>query len=228
MPIGVAINTLSVLVGGFLGCLLGKKIPERIHHFLPTLFGYCAIGIGIQSIAQPCTMTLVVLTVLVGFCIGNLLNIEKRSLHFFGWVTQKVGSNREATDLTLYITVVALFCCSGFGWSGALQEGINGNAGILLSKSVMDCFTALLFGAILGKCILVVPVFQGLVMLLVFFAGKLAAPFVTAASFSNLSVCGGIITIATGLRVAKIKDFPVIDLLPVLLLIIPVSILLVK
>lgn len=50
MPIGVLTNCAAVLFGGLLGTGLGKILPQNLKDNLPTLFGYCSIAIGINSI----------------------------------------------------------------------------------------------------------------------------------------------------------------------------------
>ena len=41
--------------------------------------------------------------------------------------------------------------------------------------------------------------------------------------FADLSACGGILTMAAGFRVAKIKSAPLVDLMPALILVMPFS-----
>lgn len=76
MPIGVLTNCAAVLFGGLLGTGLGKILPQNLKDNLPTLFGYCSIAIGINSIIKASGMTAVVLAILVGFTIGHSLHLE--------------------------------------------------------------------------------------------------------------------------------------------------------
>ena len=46
---------------------------------------------------------------------------------------------------------------------------------------------------------------------------------ITLGMFADLSACGGILTLAAGMRVAKIKSVPLINLIPSLILIMPLS-----
>ena len=41
--------------------------------------------------------------------------------------------------------------------------------------------------------------------------------------FADLSACGGILTMAAGVRVSKIKSVPLVDLMPALILVMPFS-----
>ena len=69
LPIGVLTNCAAVLFGGLLGTGLGKILPQNLKDNLPTLFGYCSIAIGINSIIKASGMTAVVLAILVGFLV---------------------------------------------------------------------------------------------------------------------------------------------------------------
>ena len=62
--------------------------------------------------------------------------------------------------MEFYITAVALFCCSGFGWYSTLTEGITGDPSLLMSKAVLDFFTTMIFAASLGKAICAIPLPQ--------------------------------------------------------------------
>lgn len=83
MPIGVLTNYTAVLLGGLLGTALGKILPQGLKDNLPTLFGFCSIAIGVNSIIKASGMTAVVLAILVGFAIGHSLHLEQWTSKFF-------------------------------------------------------------------------------------------------------------------------------------------------
>lgn len=63
------------------------------------------------------------------------------------------------------------------------------------------------------------------ILLLVFGAGKLLAGVLTPTMFADLSACGGILTMAAGFRVSRIKSVPLVDLMPALILVMPFGLL---
>lgn len=222
MPVGVIVNCLSVFFGGAVGAAIASKISQNLQQ-LPILFGYCAVGIGVNSLIKANSMTPVVLAVLTGYILGQAVGLEQKTSRFFHWLVKALHLGGKNIDMEFYITAVALFCCSGFGWYATLNEAIAGDPGILFSKSVLDFFTALVFAATLGKALCAIPLPQGVILLLVFGAGRLLAPWVSPAMLADLTACGGVLTLAAALRVAKIKIFPVVDLMPALVLVMPFS-----
>ena len=170
-------------------------------------------------------MTAVVLAILVGFTIGHSLHLEHWTSKFFHKLVKALHLGDEHIDMEFYITAVALFCCSGFGWYSTLTEGITGDPSLLMSKAVLDFFTAMIFASTLGAAICAIPIPQVIIVFIVFGAGKLLAGVLTPAMFADLSACGGILTMAAGFRVSKIKSVPLVDLMPALILVMPFSLL---
>ena len=168
-------------------------------------------------------MTAVVLAILVGFTIGHSLHLEHWTSKFFHKLVKALHLGGEHIDMEFYITAVALFCCSGFGWYSTLTEGITGDPSLLMSKAVLDFFTAMIFASTLGAAICAIPIPQVIILFIVFGAGKLLAGVLTPTMFADLSACGGILTLAAGFRVSKIKSVPLVDLMPALILVMPFS-----
>ena len=223
MPIGVIVNCISVLAGGVIGSALGQVLPNSLKEHLPTLFGMCSIAIGINSIIKAVSMTAVVLAILVGFTIGHLLHLEDWASRFFHRLVKTMHLGGDNIDMEFYITAVALFCCSGFGWYSTLTEGIAGDPNLLFAKSVLDFFTAMIFASTLGKAICAIPLPQCVILLCVFTAGRLLSGALTPEMFADLSACGGVLTMSAGFRVSKIKSVPLVDLMPALILVMPFS-----
>jgi uncharacterized membrane protein YqgA involved in biofilm formation len=122
-----------------------------------------------------------------------------------------------------FITVVVLFCASGFGIYGVLLEGMSGNSGILLSKSVLDLFTGLIFAITLGLSVSIIAIPMVIILLSLYFLAGGIAPFVSSTMLLDFMACGGILTIAAGLRVSGIKNTPIGNMIPALVLVMPLS-----
>lgn len=100
---------------------------------------------------------------------------------------------------------------------------MTGNATILLSKSILDFFTAVVFACSLGLVTSVIAIPQAIIFLCLFFAARAIFPLTTPTMIADFKACGGFLLIATGLRITKIKDFPIADMLPAMVLVMPLS-----
>ena len=122
-----------------------------------------------------------------------------------------------------FVTILVLFCVSGMGIFGSMQEGISGDPTILITKSILDLFTAVIFATDLGLSVMLIAIPQIVIQSTLFFAAVLLLPLITPSMQADFSACGGIIMMATGLRICGIKIFPIVNMLPALLLVMPFS-----
>lgn len=223
MPIGLLCNCGAVFLGGLIGAAAGRYLKSGTKDVLTVVFGLSAIANGIVSIIKVQAMPPVIMAVIVGTFIGELLCLERRVKGGLHKGLDRLPINTETLDMNEYVTIVAIFCASGFGIYGVLMEGMSGDPSILLSKSVMDLFTALLFAGAMGIAVSLIGFLQLAVFLLVFCLAKLVVPLTTPELLNNFMACGGILTVAAGLRVSRITDIPLINLLPALVLVMPFS-----
>ena len=230
MPVGVLVNAFSVLVGGLLGAAFGRNLPHRIRTTLPLVFGLSALGLGVVSLMKVQTMPAVVLALILGTAIGELMRLETRISASAEKLRKPMGrlfshprGLDEAEYLQQLVVVLVLFCASGSGIFGSLTEGMTGDATILLTKSVLDLFTAMIFAASLGPVVAAVCLPQLGIFLLLFFSATFLMPLTTPDMLMDFSACGGLLLMATGFRIAGIRFFPIANMLPALVLVMPVS-----
>ncbi len=231
MPIGVICNALAVAIGGLLGNLGGRYLSDGFQQRLTLVFGCCSLGMGIASIPLMQNMPAVIFAVIVGSALGMALRLGQRvewgAMQLQKPVARlfKAPANRIRPEEynAVLVTIIVLFCTSSTGIYGAMDEGMSGDHAILLAKSVLDLFTALIFGGSLGAVVAFIALPQcALFMALYCLAGAIL-PLTNAAMIGDFKACGGILLLATGLRLAKIKDFPVADMIPAMALVMPVS-----
>ncbi|MDQ0157181.1 DUF554 domain-containing protein [Robertmurraya andreesenii] len=231
MPIGPIINSLAIISGGYLGALLQNRIPKKLCSAMPLTFGVASIGMGISSITRIDSLPPVILSLIVGSALGELINLEKG----IEWCANKVQkpierlfSKRDTTHLSpdymeKFVGIVVLFSASGTGIFGSLNEGMTGDTSLLISKSFLDLFTATIFATSLGYIVMIVAIPQFLIMITLYFCAGSIMPFTASFMIGDFSAVGGIIMIATGLRISGIKSFPIANMLPALLIVMPIS-----
>lgn len=154
-------------------------------------------------------MAPVVCAVLLGSALGFALQLECRAAGAIRRLLKKLPLHQgEEFPMEQYITVIALFCASGFGIYAAFVEAMSGDSSILLAKAALDMMTAMIFAIHLRFAVAVVPVPMLASLLVMFCAGKGIAPLVTPEMLLNFTACGGILTLAAGLRVSGLRACP--------------------
>lgn len=231
MPIGVIINALSVVFGGIVGALVGKKLTPEFKANLTLVFGVCSMGMGISSIGLMKYMPAVIFAIVLGTGIGLALNLGK-------WINKgavqmekpiaKLFSNQKSNlsheeFLSTLVTIIVLFCASGTGIYGSLDAGMTGDSSILISKSILDFFTAAIFACNLGLVVSVVAIPQFIFFLVLFLGAKFIYPLTTPDMIADFKACGGFLMLATGFRMVKLKEFPIADMIPAMVLVMPFS-----
>ncbi len=228
--LGPYANGAAIIVGGLLGSVMGKRLPERLRSALPMTFGLCSMGLGIMLIIKVKYMPAVVLAMIIGAMLGELFYVEKGIGKIAGSTRRVIDSIFPAVDdlshtefTDKFVAVLVLFCASGTGVFGAMHEGMTGDPSILYIKTILDLFTAAIFATLLGYAIITIAIPQLVIQLGLAYLAALILPLTTPEMMADFSATGGLIMLATGFRIAGVKLFPIANMLPGLLLIMPFS-----
>lgn len=231
MPIGVIMNALSIAAGGIIGAFAGHKLSPKFKEDINMIFGVCSMGMGISTIVLMENMPAVIFSIIIGTSFGLLIHLGEKINAAAGGM-QKVASrfiknnNTEITEtefMETLVTVIVLFCASGTGIYGSIISGMTGDHSILIAKSILDLFTALIFACTLGMVVSVIAVPQILIFLILFFSAGLIYPLTTPAMINDFKACGGFIMLATGFRMIRVKMFPTADMIPAMIMVMPLS-----
>ncbi|MCI8865181.1 MAG: DUF554 domain-containing protein [Lachnospiraceae bacterium] len=220
MPIGVLIDSSAILIGGIIGAIAGNKIPEKISNSLTGIFGLSAITMGITLIIQMDALTAVVMSLIVGTLLGECLNLENSLIRGLSFCASKLpGKDLSKEQMDNLISMIILFCFSGTGIFGSINSGISGDHTILIAKSIMDFFTAIIFGAITGYLVSAIAIPHIILNMFLYFFGSLLFPLLTDSMVQDFKAVGGIITFAVGLKISKVRHYQVLNMVPALILV---------
>lgn len=231
MPIGVIINTVAIFLGGIAGALLGDKLPEKYKEQLNLIFGLCSMGMGISSIVLMKYMPAVVFALIIGTIVGLVFKLgdkvyelcSKLQKVMIRIIPKKETNMSETEFLATLITVIVLFCSSGMGIYGSLSEGMTGDSSLLITKSILDFFTAAIFACNLGYIVSLIAVPQFVIFTTLFLSASFIVPLTTPDMIADFKACGGFLMVAAGFRILKLKMFPVVDMIPAMILVMPFS-----
>jgi len=227
---GTVVNVITVVVGSLIGIALGNRIPETTKSTVTAVLGLVTLVLGGMSVvamnsealreAVDGTAMLVVLAaLLVGALLGSWLRVEDRLEQGAGWVRARFTASGDAARFVDgMVTATLLFCVGPLAILGSLSDGLGRGADQLLVKSVLDGFAAMAFASTLGWGVLAsagaVALIQGSLTAVGYFVGDV----LTTAQVDALTATGGVVLLALGLRLLDLKQIPVGDLLPALLL----------
>lgn len=231
MPLGVIVNVVAVCIGGGCGLLIKDKMGEDFKKQLNRVFALCSMGMGIASIVLMRNMPAVVFALIVGTACGLFLHLGEQIQKGAGKM-QKIAArllngqkqnDPQEGSIEMLVTVIVLFCASGTGIYGSIVSGMTGDHSILIAKSVLDFFTAMIFACSLGGVIALIAIPQFCIFTLLFACAGLVYPMTTPVMIDDFKAVGGFIMLATGFRMIQLEKFPTADMIPAMVLVFPFS-----
>ena len=217
--IAVIVNTVAILVGGFLGLLFGNKIKQDYSKTIMCGLGICTMVLGITGAITTENILLVILCLVIGTILGEWLNVEKRLDSAGEWLKRRVAKNGGGRFTEGFVTASLLFCVGSMAIMGSLDAGIRGDYSTIFTKSILDGVMSVTFAATMGVGVLFsalsIFVYQGALTLL---AG-LVEPLLSAEAIGEMSAVGGILLIGTGINILGLtkERIRVGNMLPALL-----------
>ena len=203
--LGTIVNTIAVLVGGCIGLLLKKGLPQRLADTLMKALGLCTLFIGITGVMSG-KRTL-------------LIDLDRRLNTLGRFLENKCKrSDGKTTIGEGFVSASLLFCVGAMTIVGALQSGLTGSHIMLFTKSMLDCVAAMIFASTLGIGVLFaaafVFVYQGAITLF----AQWVAPYLTDAVVSEMTVTGSLVIIGLGINMLGLAKLRVINFVPAIFL----------
>jgi uncharacterized protein len=215
---GTLVNGALIIVGSLLG-LLFTKIPERYKETVMHGIGLAVVLIGLQMAFSTQLIIVVLLSLLSGAIIGELLDVERKLNQFGNWVGSKFQTSASNDSFSQgFVTASLIFVVGAMAIIGALDSGIRGDHEVLITKGILDGFTALVLTTTLGIGVLlsVIPVllYQGSITLLATQIERWIPDAFLNGLIVELTAVGGLLIVAIGLNMLKVVQIRIGNLLP--------------
>ena len=192
-----------------------------------------------DAVGSGAPVLIVLGSLVVGSIIGTLVGIERRLEGLAGVIQRRLASRTANRQLGRelepeldpstghagrerfiegWLSASLLFCVGPLTILGSLNDGLGRGIEQLTLKSVLDLFAAMALATSLGVGVLFsavsVAVSQGTLTL----AGWLLGSVLPDAHIAALTATGGLMLVGIGLRLLKVREIPVGDMLPALVI----------
>lgn len=213
---GTLVNTGTVLLGSTVGLIFKKSIPDRLNGALMKGLGLCTMYLGFSGALKGENALVMILSMILGTIIGEGVDIDFHVNRFFQYLEAKVRKPDHVGPSIAegFINACLLFCIGSMTLVGSLNAGLQGDHTMLLTKSMLDLCSSMLFASTMGIGVLLsaifVLVYQGALTLL----ASLLAPILTATVIAEMTCVGSLIIIGTGLNLLGITKLKLMNFLP--------------
>lgn len=227
---GTTLNVVAIIIGSVVGILIGKKLSEKFRRLITDVLG-CVTAISAadalssywdisltQALPQGGAILVIVFSLLIGAAIGSWLKIEE-SLEVFGEkLKSKFDKKGESNFVEGFVSASLVFAIGPLAILGSISDGMGTGIDQLVLKSTLDGFTSIAFAASLGWGValssLPVGIYQFIWTGIGISLGAILADYQIAA----MTAVGGVLLIGIALRLLRIKDVAVANLLPAIAL----------
>ena len=223
------INVIAILIGTVTGKIAGKRFSERTRNLLTDILGIITLisaASALMSLWDSAFVSilpnggpiLVILAALIlGGLLGSFLNLEMR-LENLGSSLKRRFDTGESSFVEGFVTASLLFVIGPLAILGSISDGMSTGVEQLLLKSTLDFFASIAFAAALGWGVafsaIPVALYQGLWTLVGLALGSVLLDYQVVA----MTATGGVLLIGIGLKLLRIKDIAIGNLLPALAL----------
>lgn len=227
---GTVLNILTIVIGGALGVFIGAKISERLRNLVTDVLGCVTIisaadalsaywDVELQeSMPKGWVILVVIFSLLFGALIGSALAIEDR-LEFLGnKLKSRFSKNGSSNFVEGFVSASLIFAIGPLAILGSISDGMGTGIDQLVLKSTLDGFAALAFSASLGWGVALSALPVGIYQFAWTAVGLFLGAILTNYQVSAMTAVGGILLIGISLRLLRIKQIAVGNLLPALAL----------
>ncbi|MBT5402002.1 MAG: gamma-glutamyltransferase [Crocinitomicaceae bacterium] len=221
MITGTIINAAAIITGGLIGVIINKGIPVRVSNIIFQALGLFSVFLGVSLAFKTQNNYLIIaLALIIGGVTGELLQLERGTEKLSNRLRDKLKNANPKFTEGLVISSM-LFSIGSMAIIGPLNEALDNDMTLVLTKSMMDGVTAIALAAAYGRGVLfsAVPVF--IIQAGIGLGAKWLEPFLSDNLINELTAVGGVLIVGIGITVMEIKKIKVINLLPAMLFIIP-------
>jgi len=228
--IGTVLNILTIVIGGTLGVFIGAKISEKLRNLITDVLGCVTIISAAdalsaywdpqlqQALPRGWVILVVVFSLLAGALIGSAIGIEDRLENLGTRLKVKFSKDGGSNFVEGFVSASLIFAIGPLAILGSISDGMGTGIDQLILKSTLDGFTSLAFAASLGWGVALSSIPVGIYQFVWTAIGLFLGAILSNYQVLAMTAVGGILLVGIALRLLKLKQIAVGNLLPALAL----------
>lgn len=222
--LGSFLNALFIAIGAVIGRIF-HKIPERMKETTMAIIGLAVAVLGIQMGLESNNFIIIIVSLVIGSVIGEWIDLDKW-FNCFGQKVESVIMKGKTGDGKLaegFVTASLIFVIGSMAIIGALDSGLRDDHDVLITKGIIDGFTAIILASTFGIGVLLsaIPVFiyQGVIALCAGWISMYIPDAALQMFIKEMTATGGVMILAIGLNITGLTKIRVANLLPGILIV---------
>lgn len=228
--LGTLINVLAITIGASLGVYAGGKLTKSTRSLITDVLGLITLLSAasallpmwgsryVDALPKGWPLLAILASLLIGGVVGSALNIEARLDGFGDYLRRKFGAHEQSTFLEGFVSSSLLFVIGPLAILGSISDGMTNGIDQLVLKSSLDFFAAMAFAASLGWGVaasaIPVGIYQGAWTVIGYWLGAV----LTGYQIDAMTIVGGLMLASIALRLLKIREIPIGNLMPALVI----------
>ena len=225
---GTLLNVIAIFAGTLFGVLIGNRLRETTRSLVMDVLGAVTLISAAGAISdlwsedlnanlpQGAPLLVVLAALLIGGLIGSVLDIERR-LDLIGIALKnRFDRDGESPFVEGFVTASLIFVIGPLAILGSISDGMSNGIEQLTLKSILDFFASIAFAATLGWGVaasaLPVGIYQFAWTGIGFGAGAVLLTY----QIQAMTTVGGVLLLGIALKLLKIKEMAIGNLLPAL------------
>lgn len=225
---GTVINIFAITGGASFGVLVGARMHLRTRTLITEILGLITILGAVSALApmwsdnyvnalpKGWSLLAILGSLLAGGLIGSALNLERKFDSLGEYLRKKFRAREESTFVEGFVAASLLFAIGPLAILGSISDGMGTGIDQLVLKSSLDFFAAMAFAASLGWGVAASAIPVGIYQAIWTVIGLALGSVLSAYQVDAMTITGGLLLICIGLRLLKIKEIAVGNLLPAL------------
>lgn len=218
--LGTIINGIAIIVGAWLGMSL-KKFPDDMKETVMKAIGLAVLVLGFSMAMKGDNILLVIFSLALGGVLGERWNIEGKLNELGNWIERKMKQRTDGKVAEGFVAATLLYVVGAMAIIGALDSGLRHDHSVLITKSILDGVSAIVFAATMGIGVMfsAIPVvlYQGSIAIGATFIVNIIPEYLLDSFINEITAVGGVMIIGIGLNLLGVHRIRIANLLPALL-----------